>query len=518
MTSTARTPRAWRAATTSLRLRSRVSYDVFGAQDLEDQLDALVAEFQETTATHRHAAVAVLQVCHFDVEHAKSRWFESSSSQQRLLDEACVQNVPDIPKRPAGWEGEELVDCEGCYDSVPPDEMHAAPCGHWACMECWRGHMTQQAESKMTLLLPPCIACHHRVPDGLVRAALASQPALLARWKRWHLEGLADDDKTARTCPASDCHFVCKYPKGIARDIICPSGHIFCFGCGEDGHNPASCSDAAKWRALLADDSMDLKWIQSNCRPCPKCGLTVEKNGGCQFMRCGAHAHAGVIAKGYGCGFTFCWVCMKSNEGSHSSCKPWKPAGSVGFADAELEKFVQTSAHFDLNIVGQAKTMKLLEGVRHTMLTLSTRTTLPVRKLSYLETAVHEVAEARRTIAWAYIWQHYHAEEAGSKAELFTMNKDMLHAQLNTLQGLIEGIGSDVPVSRRIAELAEETGCEVSSDSMRELISDGDRIRDLTLSVHNFREALVCEVQKCSAMLETESSGAAAAAAASSRG
>ena len=192
----------------------------------------LVAEFQETTATHRHAAVAVLQVCHFDVEHAKSRWFESSSSQQRLLDEACVQNVPDIPKRPAGWEGEELVDCEGCYDSVPPDEMHAAPCGHWACMECWRGHMTQQAESKMTLLLPPCIACHHRVPDGLVRAALASQPALLARWKRWHLEGLADDDKTARTCPASDCHFVCKYPKGIARDIICPSGHIFCFGCG----------------------------------------------------------------------------------------------------------------------------------------------------------------------------------------------------------------------------------------------------------------------------------------------
>lgn len=207
-----------------------------------------------------------------------------------------------------------------------------------------------------------------------------------------------------------------------------------------------------------------------------------------------------------------------SSEGSHSSCKPWKPAGSTGFANAELEQFVQTSAHYDLNIVGQKKTMMLLEGVRHTMVTLSTRTMLSLSKLSYLEAAVHEVAEARRTIAWAYIWQHYHAVEAGSKAELFTMNKDMLHAQLNSLQGLIEGIGSDPPVSRRIAEFAEASSEEINADDMRELLSDGERVRDLTLSVHSFREALVCEVQKCSAMLETESTGAAAAAAGSRRG
>lgn len=206
-----------------------------------------------------------------------------------------------------------------------------------------------------------------------------------------------------------------------------------------------------------------------------------------------------------------------SSVGSHSSCKPWKPQGTSGFGSSELEKFVQTSAHFDLNIVGQKKTMLLLERVRHTMVTLSTRTMLTLSKLGYLEAAVHEVAEARRTIAWAYIWQHYHAEEAGSKAELFTMNKDTLHGQLNDLQGLIEGIGCDLPVSQRIADFAESSGDDISAGEMAELVADGDRIRELTLSVHRFREALVCEVQKCSAMLETESSGAAAAAAGSTK-
>lgn len=259
----------------------------------------LIGEFQETTNTFEHAALAILQTCHFDVELAKSRWFESSPSKARLLAEACVENLPEVPERPAEWEGMEEADCMTCWDSKPLEEMDAAPCGHWVCRECWESHVASLAESKVSLMLPLCVDCGHRLPDRLVAASLAKQPKLLARWKRWRLEGLADDDKTARTCPTSGCQFVCKYPKGIARDIVCPSGHIFCFACGQEGHNPASCADVVKWRALMSDGGMDMKWIQSNCRPCPKCGLSVEKNGGCE-------------RRAFPAGFAACLHCLRS--------------------------------------------------------------------------------------------------------------------------------------------------------------------------------------------------------------
>jgi len=264
----------------------------------------LVDDFREVTGARQHVAVAVIEKYKYALEMAKSGWFEDSV---RAMLRAKVVDEDDPPAKPSDWEGLEEVDCEVCFEEVPLAQMDGLPCGHWACDKCWTGHLVQSAESKAELLGAACMACSHPVTERLVRKALSDVPAKLARWKRWKFADFAAEDSATRACPNAGCAFVCRYPKGVARDVICPSGHIFCFACGMEGHNPASCDDAKQWRETLMSDSMDLKWIQSNCRPCPKCGLMIEKNQGCQFMRCGAHAHSGVIAKGSGCGFQFCW-------------------------------------------------------------------------------------------------------------------------------------------------------------------------------------------------------------------
>ena len=49
-----------------------------------------------------------------------------------------------------------------------------------------------------------------------------------------------------------------------------------------------------------SSESGNLKWIYLNTKMCPKCRKPIEKNQGCNHMRCNPG----------GCGYEFCWLCM----------------------------------------------------------------------------------------------------------------------------------------------------------------------------------------------------------------
>ena len=48
--------------------------------------------------------------------------------------------------------------------------------------------------------------------------------------------------------------------------------------------------------------------FRAGVRPCPKCGVRVEKNGGCPSMNCARCRHS------------FCWCCMESNASHDARC------------------------------------------------------------------------------------------------------------------------------------------------------------------------------------------------------
>ena len=60
-----------------------------------------------------------------------------------------------------------------------------------------------------------------------------------------------------------------------------------------------------KWLKKCEDDSETSNWLSTNTKECPKCGATIEKNGGCNNMKC----------KNQSCKADFCWVCLG----------PWAP-------------------------------------------------------------------------------------------------------------------------------------------------------------------------------------------------
>ncbi|KAL4428244.1 hypothetical protein ABPG75_002333 [Micractinium tetrahymenae] len=79
-------------------------------------------------------------------------------------------------------------------------------------------------------------------------------------------------------------------------------GSTFCWRCGEDAHEPASCSQVRRWSEELATlrraaPDADRQWLARNSKRCPQCKAHIQKLGGCNHMRCS------------GCGAHFCWVC-----------------------------------------------------------------------------------------------------------------------------------------------------------------------------------------------------------------
>lgn len=56
------------------------------------------------------------------------------------------------------------------------------------------------------------------------------------------------------------------------------------FLCGENWHEPVKCDLLKKWKKKCDDDSETSNWIAANTKECPKCQVTIEKDGGCNHM------------------------------------------------------------------------------------------------------------------------------------------------------------------------------------------------------------------------------------------
>eukprot|EP00494_Astrolonche_serrata_P027332 UN27595 len=110
-----------------------------------------------------------------------------------------------------------------------------------------------------------------------------------------------------KPCPGVNCDYAVAYELGGAHPIQCKCGHLWCFGCNFESHNPASCDHAQKWEEKNSSDSENVNWIMANTKKCPKCKTNIEKNQGCMHMTCRQCRHE------------FCWLC-KGDWRGHSAC------------------------------------------------------------------------------------------------------------------------------------------------------------------------------------------------------
>ena len=196
----------------------------------------------------------------------------------------------------------------------------ALRCGHTFDKACWAAYLLSiVTERGQGCALACCPAhadgCTEPVTNTAV-TALASV-AVAERWRRFELRQFVHASRGMAWCPAPACSAAVVAPGarggndsgGLSsgdgrhnvanlRTAACGAcGMRFCFLCSREAHEPASCAHVEAWALKCGAESQSAGWIVAHTKKCPACGVRVEKNQGCNHMRC----------KNAGCGHDWCW-------------------------------------------------------------------------------------------------------------------------------------------------------------------------------------------------------------------
>ncbi len=131
----------------------------------------------------------------------------------------------------------------------------------------------------------------------------------------------ADSSKSLRWCPGPGCEFGVEVESIVARAINCSCGYVFCFKCGLEDHQPCNCDTTKEWVHKDKSGGANAKWLLAFTKDCPKCKRAIEKNQGCNYMKC----------RYPGCNTEFCWLCLADwkTHNDHFKCNKFDKLDAV---------------------------------------------------------------------------------------------------------------------------------------------------------------------------------------------
>tara|TARA_B100000767_G_scaffold211344_1_gene198495 strand:- start:315 stop:1001 length:687 start_codon:yes stop_codon:yes gene_type:complete len=184
-----------------------------------------------------------------------------------------------------------------------------------------------------------------------------------------------------------------------------------------DDHRPCTCDDLKRWLIKCKDDSETYNWLMSNTKSCPKCGTSIEKNGGCNHITC----------KNGSCKHEWCWVCLgpwKDHSGSYYSCNMYNPdedrktevEDKKDNSRAALERYLHYYTRFtnhDQSLKMETEAKLKTEVKVKEMETQGSNTWMDCQYLVEANEALHE---CRYALRYTYVYAFYLDKTSNLKA------------------------------------------------------------------------------------------------------
>lgn len=195
--------------------------------------------------------------------------------------------------------------CAICYDEK---NLTGLTCTHKYCADCWDSYLVTRIHEYPDPFLgcpePKCT----QVADDECAMSLIKKHSDKKFYQRALINSFVACNMMLKWCPNPGCDKVIKLSQPDCVAVTCDCDFTFCFNCSNEWHEPIDCQLLTKWIKKCTDDSETSNWLNANTKDCPKCHVTIEKDGGCNHMTCRSPT----------CKFEFCWSCLG----------PWQPHGS----------------------------------------------------------------------------------------------------------------------------------------------------------------------------------------------
>ncbi len=285
------------------------SYVIRSAAEIRPLLDALVSEISALLSVSPDEAQALLQFHKWDKERLMEKYFSDDERTRREcgLDLYSPNLLESLALSETG-----NFDCKICYEhGLPLSQAAGLGCRHLFCRDCYGGYLASMVSDGPSCVIGKCAAhkCKQLVPRSYFHTLLgsgsgsAATEGLAEKYDEYVLRNFVEMSKNMKYCPAPRCDRV-SVGSGVTT-IRCTCGHPYCFKCGEEAHDPCSCSQLSDWALKCTNESETANWILANTRKCPNCQTRIEKNQGCNHMTCKVCKHE------------FCWICMGKYVNCH---------------------------------------------------------------------------------------------------------------------------------------------------------------------------------------------------------
>ncbi|XP_037080478.1 E3 ubiquitin-protein ligase ariadne-1-like isoform X2 [Pollicipes pollicipes] len=391
---------------------SAVDDYVFQVLSVEEIVEYMVAEINEVKEVVKLPRTTIrILLNHFRWDKGKlfERFYDTD--QEQLFREAHVvspfiKKTASNPKVNSRRGAVTTEECEICLMVQPSSAMTGLECGHRFCAGCWAEYLTTKVMDEGMGQTISCAAhgCDILVDDRTV-LRLVGEPRVLQRYQHLITNSFVECNRCLCWCPSPDCGYALRVPYPDVRPVTCKCGHRFCFACGEVWHDPVRCSRIKRWLKKCDDDSETFNWLSANTKECPKCSVTIEKDGGCNHMVC----------KNQNCRADFCWVCLgrwEPHGSSWYSCNRYDEDEAKAARDAQersraaLNRYLfyfnrymnhMQSLKFENKLYASVKE-KMEEMQQHNMSWI---------EVQFLKKAVDILCSCRQTLMYTYVFAYY---------------------------------------------------------------------------------------------------------------
>ncbi|XP_066338793.1 probable E3 ubiquitin-protein ligase ARI7 [Miscanthus floridulus] len=440
------------------RAREEQRYVVLTEEDIRSRQEADTAKVAEVLSIPPGFAAVLLRHFKWRVGRVQEEWF---------TDDRRVRGAVGLPPElvPSARGAGPRVVCGICFDEYPAGRTASAGCEHYYCDGCWRGYVRAAVgDGPRCLSLrcpdPSCSAPVVReLVDEVLSAAGGSADDDGVRYARFWLRSYVEESGgKVRWCGGAGCARALEFLGDAAaadKDVFCECGHGVCWACGEEAHRPVSCGTVRAWLVKNSSDSAETaNWVVAHTKACPKCGRPIEKNQGCNHMRCSPP-----------CGHHFCWLCLQPAGGAnHYACNDSRPrrsgadadddmaAAAASTASAEEERLKRRRARASLerylyHYERWASNRAALESVardtaaleRGELERMARAADVPSTALGFVSEAYRQVADGRRVLRWAHAYGYFlDPERDAAKRALFDDLQNQANRWLECLHAAAE--------------------------------------------------------------------------------
>lgn len=306
---------------------------VLNEADVLLQQRTLAEELKRLACVSTNVAMVLLFKCRWKPQVAAERFFQH---REKWLRELSLDTCCSTPDDAVLITNDKNVTCDICLMEYDAGEAHAlSSCRHFFCRECWQGIVKSRIDESLITLRCPSNTCMELVGREAMEQ-LFSSPAeknVVSQIQRSFLNNFIDLSSHFRWCPnQKGCNYIWQVEdlplEGQQVECsICNTAA--CFYCGSSPHRPATCKELQSWNSSVSSEGADIAFILTATKACPKCRSNIQKNGGCNHVKCK-------------CNYEFCWKCMESwdSHGTQYFSCPFKAAFRMGNGVEEAERFM----------------------------------------------------------------------------------------------------------------------------------------------------------------------------------